>query len=353
MLVPATPLSDPLVSVIISNYNYGRYLGEAIRSVLGQTYRKTEIIVVDDGSTDESHDVISGFKNQIRPLYRDHQGQCAALNAGFAASRGEVLVFFDADDYFIDDAIERLTKPFRGNKAISKSQGYMIAVDAKGNPLERKIPPLLSPSGNYKNVILKQGPWACAQAWTSGNAWARWFIKQAFPLPENVENKAFPDGCLNPLAALYGPIVTLTKPVAYYRIHGSNNGPVGTEFSIPSLSMRLTRMRYSHEFVAKRAASLGLDPPLDRWLKWRGSWRDNLMAYAISLMDPSRSAPRFHEVVLAPFASGRTGVLKAAALAVVLTVVWFSPRELALRMIQRLLRIPAPQKLRSSGAHEH
>jgi glycosyltransferase involved in cell wall biosynthesis len=246
-------LTDPCVSVVISNYNYGRYLGDTIRSVLDQTHRNIEIIVVDDGSSDESHDVISRFGDRVSPLCRNHKGQCAALNAGFSVSRGDVVIFLDSDDCLLSDAVERFVRPFKENMAITKSQGYMIAVDAKGSSLGKMIPPRLSPSGEYKEVILKQGPWACSHAWTSGNAWARWFLEQVFPLPEDIENRVFPDGCLNPLAALYGPIVTLDKPVAYYRIHGSNKGPIGTEFSVSSLSKRLTTVQYSYEFIAQRA----------------------------------------------------------------------------------------------------
>jgi hypothetical protein len=308
---------------------------------------------VDDGSTDESHDIISKFEGRITPLYRDHKGQCAALNAGFSVSRGDVVIFLDSDDCLLSDAVERFVRPFKENTALTNSQGFMIAVDAKGNSLGRMIPPRLSPSGEYKEAILKKGPWVCWKAWTSGNAWARWFLEQVFPLPEDIENRVFPDGCLNPLAALYGPIVTLDKPVAYYRIHESNIGPINTEFSVSSLSKRLTIMQHSYEFIAQRATELGLEPPLERWLKWRGAWRPNLMDYAISLMNPSRKPPRFHEVALGPFVEGGTNGLKATALVVALTIVWFSPRKPALWMIQRLLQIPKPRKIQPTDSHEH
>ncbi|MFW2439117.1 MAG: glycosyltransferase family 2 protein [Arenicellales bacterium] len=351
--MPGSPPSveNPLVSVIISNYNYGRYLGDAIKSVLGQTYSKIEVIVVDDGSTDESHEVISSFEGQITALYRDHQGQCAALNAGFPVSCGDVVVFLDSDDCLVADAIDRHVMPFKDNSEITKCQGYMNAVDAKGRPLGKKVPLQLSPSGDYKDVTLKQGPSICNHAWSSGNAWARWFIEQVFPLPEDVENSVFPDGCLNPLAALYGPIVTLEKPVADYRIHGHNKGPIGSEFSVPSLSKNLFRKRNNYEFVAKRAESLGLKPPLEDWFKGRSYWKDNLMVYAISLMDASQKKPRFHEVVLAPFVTGGVGILKASSLALMLTIIWLSPRKQSLEMIRRLLRIPESQKIHTIGTN--
>ena len=264
-----TPISDLLISVIISNYNYGRYLDSAIQSVLEQTYKKIEIIVVDDGSTDDSRYVINKFEGKISPIFQDHKGQCSALNAGFSSSRGDIIIFLDSDDSLLANAIERLVRPFIGNKAITKCQAYMNAVDAEGHSLGKRIPHHLSPSGSYKNEVLNHGPSAIDTAWTSGNAWARWFLEQVMPLPEDKDNSVFPDGVLNPLAALYGPIVTLEKPVADYRIHGYNHGSIGKEFNVPSLSINLFRQRNNYDFVAKRAENLGLKPPLEDWFKGR------------------------------------------------------------------------------------
>lgn len=330
----------PLVSVVITNYNYGRYVSVAIQSVLNQSYGNIETIVVDDGSSDESHRVIAGFEDRITPLYIDHHGQCAAINAGFALCRGEIIVFLDADDYLIGDAIQRFVEAFTGNEGITKIQGYMLGVDAKGLDLNRQIPRRLSPSGDYKRAVLEIGPWVCDHAWTSGIAWARWFIEQVFPLPEDVDNRVFPDGCLNPLSVLYGPILTLKEPVAYYRIHGSNHGPIGTEFTAPSLRLKLTRMRNSFAFAAERAARSGIKVPLEDWMKWKLSWRDNLSQYAVSLMDKSQIPPGFGQMVFAPFKTRKRTVLRAAGLSLTLACIRVMPQKFRLDIIRHLLNIP-------------
>ena len=99
-------------------------------------------------------------------------------------------------------------------------------------------------------------------------------------------------------------------------------------------------MQNSIEFVSQRAERIGINLPLRDLLKWKKSWKDNLTAYAISLMDPSQPALRFHEVVMAPFITGRTNIFKATSLSVVLAAIWFMPAKYALHAIRRLLGIP-------------
>jgi glycosyltransferase involved in cell wall biosynthesis len=105
--VPADRES-PRVSVIIPNYNHARYVGDAIRSVLAQSYRSHEIIVVDDGSTDDSRDVITAFGDQVRYLPQENSGLSAARNAGIMASTGALLGVLDADDMYEPDYLSTL-----------------------------------------------------------------------------------------------------------------------------------------------------------------------------------------------------------------------------------------------------
>jgi len=94
----------PVVSVVIICYNHGRFLGEAIESVLAQTLRDPEIVVVDDGSTDETPAVAARYPS-VRYLRQANQGMAAARNAGFEASRGRYVSFLDADDRLLANAL--------------------------------------------------------------------------------------------------------------------------------------------------------------------------------------------------------------------------------------------------------
>ncbi len=97
----------PLVSVIIPTYNRATTVGLSIDSALAQTYRPLEIIVVDDGSTDATHDTLLSYGDRIRPIRRENGGPSAARNTGAAAASGEIIAFLDSDDLWIPDKIER------------------------------------------------------------------------------------------------------------------------------------------------------------------------------------------------------------------------------------------------------
>ena len=100
-------------TIIINNYNYGRFLAAAIESALNQTYADTEVVVVDDGSTDNSRQIIAGYGNRIRPVLKTNGGQASAFNAGFAASTGDVICMLDSDDLFYPNKVERIAKNLR------------------------------------------------------------------------------------------------------------------------------------------------------------------------------------------------------------------------------------------------
>lgn len=102
----------PLVSIVIPCYNAEKYVGEAIESALGQTYPRIEVIVVDDGSTDRSLDVIKGFGDRIRWVTGPNRGGSAARNRGIELARGEYLQFLDADDVIMPNKVRACYREF-------------------------------------------------------------------------------------------------------------------------------------------------------------------------------------------------------------------------------------------------
>ena len=93
------------ISVVINNYNYALYLEECILSAVEQPYGNKEIIVVDDGSTDASGQIIRSFERKIESIFHVNRGQLSALNAGLARATGDIIMLLDADDRFCPDKI--------------------------------------------------------------------------------------------------------------------------------------------------------------------------------------------------------------------------------------------------------
>ncbi|OPJ56515.1 glycosyltransferase [Alkalithermobacter paradoxus] len=106
------------VSVIIPTYNYARFISNAIDSVLNQTYTNIEIIIVDDGSVDNTKYVLSQYTDVIKYYYQDNKGPASARNLGIKHSTGEYICFLDSDDAFIEDKIDIQLNEFSKNKNI-------------------------------------------------------------------------------------------------------------------------------------------------------------------------------------------------------------------------------------------
>ena len=99
--------NNPLVSIVIPTYNYANYLLTAITSCLQQTYKNLEIIVVDDGSTDNTRAILEEFSDRILYIYQNNQGVSSARNKGLELAKGSFITFLDADDALTTDSIER------------------------------------------------------------------------------------------------------------------------------------------------------------------------------------------------------------------------------------------------------
>lgn len=135
---PARPIDSndpaaPLVSVVIPCYNHGRFLGEAIQSALDQAYPRVEIIVVNDGSTDETSRVVATFPT-VQRVVQDNRGLAAARNAGLARCRGEFVVFLDADDRLMPDAIAVGAGLLRRDSSLGFVAGHSRLISRDGVP---------------------------------------------------------------------------------------------------------------------------------------------------------------------------------------------------------------------------
>lgn len=216
----STRSARPLASIIVNNYNYGRFLSEAIDSALAQTYSPLEVLVVDDGSTDESRGVIASYGDRIVPLLKENGGQASTFNAGFQACKGAVVVFLDADDVLLPTAVELAMERFEPGMA--KVHWPLWRADANLERTGQQIPVEDLPTGDLRAFTLLEGPATSLSPPTSGNAWARAFLQSAMPIPEE-EHRIGADGYLYGLAPGFGTIGSVPSPQGVYRIHQNNN----------------------------------------------------------------------------------------------------------------------------------
>ena len=105
-------MSRPLVSCIVPAFNSARYIGEALDSVIAQTYGYTEIIVSDDGSTDDTMMIVAGYRDRVRCVRQETAGPAATRNLGTSEAKGELVAFLDADDLWHEEKLERQVRRF-------------------------------------------------------------------------------------------------------------------------------------------------------------------------------------------------------------------------------------------------
>src|SRR5277367_4974193 len=110
-------MSPPFVTVVIDTYNYGQFIEEAVDSVLAQEFpsKQREILVVDDGSTDDTAERLKKYGDAIRYLPKPNGGQASAFNHGFARARGEIVALLDADDVWLPGKLRRVCETFEKN----------------------------------------------------------------------------------------------------------------------------------------------------------------------------------------------------------------------------------------------
>jgi hypothetical protein len=246
------PLSDyPLVSVLTPNYNYACYLPEAIDSVLEQTYKHFELIICDDGSSDESCAIVQSYAQRdprIRLLRQGNRGATSALNAAYRESSGEVVCLLDADDRFLPKKLEMVVRGFQSHPESGFLGHRMFRIDADGRRCG--VTSILDkhPSGWYGPFMVRYGD-IPGLAITSGLCLRKEIGDLLFPQPEMFGN--FGEAAITALAPLMTPLIGTTEPLAEYRCHGRNdsNGRVTLETVGRQVEIHKMKRELQKEFL--------------------------------------------------------------------------------------------------------
>lgn len=211
------------VDVVITNHNYARFLPQAIESACGQTHPDINVVVVDDGSSDESREVLRRYEDRVEVVLKEQGGQASALNAGVERCRGDVLLVLDADDVLRPQAAERVAAAFAAGPQLSKVQFPMAIVDAAGNPTGAVKPGghLQAPVGDQRRAELAfpfDLPWLPG----GGTGFRTEAVRRILPIPAEDYPRSGADWYLVHLTALLGEAALLPEVCAEYRVHGGN-----------------------------------------------------------------------------------------------------------------------------------
>jgi len=270
--------SRPLVSIVVDNYNYAAFLREAIDSALAQTYGNVEVIVVDDGSTDGSSDVIESYGNRIAAIFKENGGQASAFNAGFEASHGEIVCFLDADDVLLPTAVER-AEPYFSHSGVVKVHWPLFEVNSDCKMNGQVFPRLPLDAGDLLDATIREGPLAYITSPTSGNAWSRRYLEQVYPV-EECGNQHGADAYCSILAPIYGRIVAVDQPQGKYRIHSrSFSGNQRYQQRTPALYSIHCRL------LARHLAKAGKVVDTKQWKRKQFAWHFAMKQAARELRD--------------------------------------------------------------------
>lgn len=251
-----TRLADVRVSVVITNHNYGQFLVAAIDSALNQDHAKVECVVVDDGSTDDSARVIDRYRDRVMAIEGPNLGQGHAVNAGFAAATGDVVIFLDADDRLHPSTARRVAEVFADRPHLARVQIPLAVIDGEGRPTGDVLPRGRRSlfRGDARGPLL-----SCPDdiVWqpTSGNAFSRGALEQILPMDAG-HYRLCADYHLSTLAPLYGGVEALTHVGGDYRVHGAN-GHIGRT-SLDRVRADIERTLVTRTSLIRHAKSLGL-----------------------------------------------------------------------------------------------
>lgn len=255
-------MTSPLVSICINNFDYDEYVGSAIRSALAQRGVATEVIVVDDGSSDGSEAVIAEFEPEITFIQQENGGQAAAINAGFCASRGDVVIFLDADDELEPTCAARVAAAMA--PGVAKVHWRLRLVDAGGVPFGFNPSPRASlASGDVSGDLVRTGWYSTVPM--SGNGFPRWVLERLMPVPEADFRRAAEPPLLMG-AAFLGPVVAIDEALTRYRLHDRNAFAARGSITPEALRRRLDHARVLDQLLPRVAAQHGVVVPPGRVL---------------------------------------------------------------------------------------
>jgi len=212
----------PLVSVIVPAFNNGRFIGFALESLFRQTYpeERREIIVVDDGSTDNTQEVLNKYGQSIFKIRQQHRGIASARNAGISYARGGIITFLDSDDLWHEERLQKVVERFTENPRAGMVYHPVELIDSEGNTIVRNF---------YLAFGYKEGisGWvgneiASGKIFSGGSSFAfrKDIVDMLSPVPEDVRRGV--DYYMTVISSCYAPAEYIPQILGKYRLHARN-----------------------------------------------------------------------------------------------------------------------------------
>jgi len=220
------------------------------------------VIVVDDGSTDGSRAIIESFGSKITAIFQENSGQAGAMNTGYAATSGDIVLFLDADDKLLPGAVEAILGNWE--YGLSKLHFPLEVIDAEGRPLGR-LPTNGEdlPEGWLFETLLRNGTYHWMP--TSGNAYSNAVLQRLMPIPQE-DFKISADLYLSIKCVRFGPVKALKSTIGCYRVHGKNRYgshrilATGREQLRARVSSQLARAKLMKEEAESSRLELDVSP---------------------------------------------------------------------------------------------
>jgi glycosyltransferase involved in cell wall biosynthesis len=247
----------PRVSIVVTNHDYAQFVTDAVDSALAQADAAVEVIVVDDGSTDESLALLAPYRRRVRLVAQPNGGQAAAFNAGWTAASGDAVIFLDADDLLEPDVAERVVRVFDRDPEVVKVQFPLHVIDAAGHRQPITVPRtgVRLANGDVR-ARLTRHPDDLVWMPTSGNAFRADVLTRIMPMP-TPEYRICADYYLSNLTAAHGKVAVLDRPGGSYRVHGAN-AHYAERWSMDAVRANVTRTSVTHRHLIEECRKLGL-----------------------------------------------------------------------------------------------
>lgn len=211
--------NNPLVSILMPNFNYEKYVPQSIESVLKQDYKNYELIICDDGSTDNSISITKKYTEsdpRLKLISKINEGVCKTLNRAFIESNGDIICLLDSDDYWIKNKLTKIINYYKNNLTTGFVAHPLTSIKDNGQILRDKNP-LASNHGWLLPSLLSGYTPIIPSA--SGLSLRREIAEIIFPLPY-IKKEA--DTIIHQRAIVLTMIGIIDEVLGYYRIHGQN-----------------------------------------------------------------------------------------------------------------------------------